>query len=125
MCEALHLPELKGAVEAATVEDASVLRLALHDDAKLTDEDFVDVLSKRRVFEADNADEREEIDQQVIDDTLSPSDRKEMMEFSQRTKQLVAMKSNDLAYIRAVVGKIKGVPKEKKVKKDILDVQKR
>ncbi len=85
----------------------------------------MDGLSRRRVFEADSADEREEIDQQVIDDTLSPSDRKEMMEFSQRTKQRVAEKSNGLVYIRAVVGKIKGVPKEKKVKKDILDVQKR
>ena len=84
MCEALHLPELRGDVEAATVEDAAVLRLALHDNAKLTDEDLVDILSKRRVFEADSADEREGIDQQVIDDTLSPSDRKEMMEYSQK-----------------------------------------
>ena len=109
-------PELPPAAALAGDEEGRlVARLTLSLDPNATVEDMQAYLAKRTAFETTDQ-HVEAIDQQVMDDTLSASDRKEAMS---RQKMVTAMLREREAVAsgrRAILNGMNGVLKHKKKK---------
>ena len=80
LCLAHAAPQLPPEAEVAGLEeDRLVTRICMALNSDLTVEDLVAALSKRTALEDGTGEEIEPIDQEIMDDVLDPSDRKEAM----------------------------------------------
>lgn len=104
--------------------DQYVIQLAKSFDAKLSDKKLVELLSKRTSLEDDAGAEVCNMDDHVLDDLLSASDRQDALQKKREVKAAKLFRKTRTKYVHEVTKKVTGLVKIAREYPDIVKVRK-